>query len=130
MTSTFLIRATWFRETLRYTLQGVALFPVFVASIRYPHHFIFRPLNWGWVRWIGVTSYGLYLIHGPLLASFQQHWPDIPKPEGVAIGLCSSLALTALLYYWVEKPVAQFRKRLERKPSSSMKPLVPSSSEH
>lgn len=108
MMSTFLIRAPWFRETFRHSLQAIALFPVFVASIRLPDHILFRPLNWAWVRWIGATSYGLYLIHGPLL---QLHWPQMPRLIAVTIQLSLALALTALMYYGVEKPVARLRAK-------------------
>ena len=57
------IRSDEFRDTLRYTIQGIALYSFFIAAIRFPQWLIFRPLNWGWVRFVGVLSYSLYLIH-------------------------------------------------------------------
>lgn len=118
----FAIRGPAFRETLRYTLQGVALFPMFIASIRYADAPIFRPLNWGWVRFLGVLSYPLYLTHSTVIALVQQGYPTAAGVSGSArtqhllvqgvIALVASLVLAALVHYAVEKPVARLRKRL------------------
>jgi peptidoglycan/LPS O-acetylase OafA/YrhL len=60
---TLFVRAEWFRETLRYSLQGMALIPLFAAAIRFPGWLVFRWLNWRPVAFLGVLSYSLYLVH-------------------------------------------------------------------
>src|SRR5262249_19232617 len=42
---TVVYRSTFFRETFRYTLQGIALLPVFYFAIRFHDNTIFRHLN-------------------------------------------------------------------------------------
>tara|TARA_R110001606_G_scaffold363430_2_gene517531 strand:+ start:200 stop:1258 length:1059 start_codon:yes stop_codon:yes gene_type:complete len=59
----FLYRNENFRETLRYTIQGIALAPIFYLSIRHHEHVFFRFLNTKVMKKIGVYSYFIYLIH-------------------------------------------------------------------
>ncbi len=120
----FAIRGTAFRETLRYTLQGLALFPVFIAAIRYSNWSVFRALNWSWVRRLGVWSYSFYLTHSIIIACVQQ-WLKLPAGsdgrtrflwlvlQGV-VAFAVSLLASALIYRSVEKPCTRLRQRLMR----------------
>jgi len=53
---TLVIREDSFRATLRYTLQGLALMPLFHYAITMYDAPVFRPLNWPAVRLIGTLS--------------------------------------------------------------------------
>jgi peptidoglycan/LPS O-acetylase OafA/YrhL len=64
---TILYRDPQFRESLRYTLQGLALAPIFFCAIRYPATGPFRIFNTRVLARIGVLSYGIYLIHSVVL---------------------------------------------------------------
>jgi peptidoglycan/LPS O-acetylase OafA/YrhL len=111
---TFVCRESWFRETWRYTIQGLAMFPIFIATIRYPDWAPFRVLNWGPVKWLGLMSYTLYLTHSSIHAAITQWLPDLhPFVQGsLTAGL--SLGVAAAMYRWVEKPCADLRKRLSK----------------
>lgn len=74
----FVLREVAFRETWRYTVQGLALLPVFIAVIRHPDWLPFRFLNWPWVRHLGVVSYAFYLVHSLVLASLMDHCIEKP----------------------------------------------------
>jgi len=108
---TFVVRSSVFRETLRYTLQGVALTPVFVAAVRWPHWPIFRLLNWRPVRFIGTLSYSLYLVHHVALAVVEQHVP-LGRAARAPLALLISFAIAWTVYRLVELPCARVRKRL------------------
>jgi len=60
---TFLFRNPRFRETIRYTIQGIALMPLFYFAISRCDMLFFRFLNNKWVRKLGVYSYVIYLSH-------------------------------------------------------------------
>lgn len=60
---TFLYRDLIFRETLRYTLQGLALMPIFYFAVSRYNHWIFKFLSTPLVQKIGIFSYSIYLIH-------------------------------------------------------------------
>ena len=109
----FLYRDPSFRETTRYSLQGVALTPVFITAIRYPTWLVYRPLNTRVASFIGVLSYSLYLVHHVILVIVQARLPIHPVAQAaVAMGL--SIGLAWMIYRFVEKPCAVLRKRLSR----------------
>jgi peptidoglycan/LPS O-acetylase OafA/YrhL len=109
--ATFVVRSGTFRETIRYSLQGIALTPVFVASVRCPHWWIFRPLNWRPMKFIGTLSYSLYLVHQAVLAAVEQHSRLGAVARG-GVALLVSLAISWTMYFLVEKPCAAVRRRL------------------
>lgn len=108
----FLWRDDRFRESLRYTLQGIALVPVFVCAIRWPGFLPFRILNTKAVAFLGVLSYSLYLTHHVVIFGVNQYLPQV---HGLARGTLSfavALALSYGIYVAIEKPCARLRKRL------------------
>lgn len=111
--ATFLIRGGVFRETLRYSLQGIGLVPVFVTAVRYPAWGIGLILNWAWMRWLGILSYSLYLLHYCVIHAMQDNldWPRIPT---AFLALSVTVGLSYTLYLFVERPAARIRKRLSR----------------
>jgi peptidoglycan/LPS O-acetylase OafA/YrhL len=102
-----------FRETFRYTIQGVALFPLFIAAIRYHDHRIFKILNVNWIRFLGTLSYSLYLVHFIALSGLSQLTNLHPLMQG-SLALLVSIAVATVMYHAVEKPCARLRKRLSQ----------------
>lgn len=108
---TLLYREANFRETARYTLQGIALYPIFVTAIRYPEWLPFRFLNTKPMRFIGWLSYPLYLVHFTIIASLES-WPHpLPPLLQGALALLCSLALAYGIYRFIEQPMARLRKK-------------------
>ncbi|NOT33963.1 MAG: acyltransferase, partial [Candidatus Eisenbacteria bacterium] len=110
---TFVYRAPAFRETLRYTLQGVALIPVFVAAIRHSEWGPMRLLNHPIARFLGVLSYSLYLLHHVVLAALH-HRTTWPAPVQGVVGLGVSIAIAWGIHVALERPAARVRRRLSR----------------
>ena len=106
------IRDPHFHETLRYTIQGLVLFPLFTVAIRYHDRFPFRFLNWRPIRFLGVLSYSLYLIHLNILEWV--HWTKIGRVPGAVVSLLISVVLAFLVHKLVELPCARLRKRLSQ----------------
>jgi peptidoglycan/LPS O-acetylase OafA/YrhL len=111
--ATLLYRAPLFQKTLRYTLQGIALFPMFWLAVRYPEWAAFRWLNWKPVRWLGSVSYSFYLAH--------PFWLHVStslvgeRAHGVAaalLGFTLTAAFSALLYRHLERPFLQLGQSL------------------
>lgn len=108
----FAVRDPRFRETLRYSLQIAALYPLFYAAIRFPAWGPFIWLNNGVMRFLGKLSYSLYLVHQIVLELCARWLPfgEIPR---ATVAFAASLALAYGMWLFVEKPCAQVRKRLE-----------------
>ncbi len=107
----FVYRDPAFRETYRYSLQGVALLPVFyvaVADSRWP---LFRWLDWGPIRHLGVLSYMFYLVHHVMIHVVHEALPGWGAPPLAVLAFLASLALSELSYQFMEKPVARLRRR-------------------
>ena len=109
----FLVRDAWFQETFRYSLQGLSLLPLFVAAIRFPSWTMFRVLNLGPIKFIGVLSYSIYLLHPTVLFGTEQWTPWHPVAKAM-FGLALTLVLAFCIYRFVELPCAHLRKRLSR----------------
>jgi peptidoglycan/LPS O-acetylase OafA/YrhL len=69
--ASLLYRDPVFRETLRYTLQGIALYPIFYYCIAADRSWIVRILEIKTLRWLGALSYCLYLCHLYILWEFR-----------------------------------------------------------
>jgi peptidoglycan/LPS O-acetylase OafA/YrhL len=111
---TFVYRAPWFRETIRYTLQGIALTPLFVTAIRFPRWMPFRLLNAKPVAFIGVLSYTLYLGHGVAMAGVFFWLPSLGAGPRAALSFVIAFVAAFAIHRFVEKPCARIRQRLAR----------------
>ena len=109
----FLIRAESFRDTLRYTLQGLALIPLFIGAIHYQESWAVRFLNIPVMRFLGVLSYTLYLCHGMFMERFDGAWVGGAFLKGVASLVCA-ICFATLVHYWIERPCTRLRKSLSR----------------
>lgn len=110
---TFLIRDPAFRSVIRYSLQGLALMPLFHYAVTHPQMLLFKPLNWSALRLIGKYSYTLYLIHFVVIKAMEYNGFDPGNPlVFVPLAGAISLGFAAAVYRFVEQPLMPLRKRL------------------
>jgi peptidoglycan/LPS O-acetylase OafA/YrhL len=111
LAATLLFRHPVFRETLRYSLQGVALYAPMIVAVRAPRWAPVRLLNVRPVVFVGTLSYSLYLLHHVILNVVEAH-VIAPRPAQAGVALALSGILAWGMYQIVEKPCAQLRRRL------------------
>jgi peptidoglycan/LPS O-acetylase OafA/YrhL len=113
MAMTIAWRDAYFRETFRYSLQGLALMPVFYFAIRYAAHFPFTLLNHTWVARIGVYSYAMYLIHHIVINAIEKNapWLAIAKPLLVLVTFAIATFYAAILDVYVDGYFRRLRKK-------------------
>ena len=109
--STFLYRNVTFRLSVRYSLQGIALIPIFYAVIFAPEfEFVRKLLSIGLVTWIGRLSYSLYLWHIVVLLVVERMFHKAtPVPFIVAFSL--SFLAASVSYYGIERPFQKLRRK-------------------
>lgn len=149
-----LVRDIFFREAIRYSIQGVALFVVFAAIFGGQGILAGRIKVWLAARWlvfVGKISYSLYLYHWLVFVALVEWFPrpqigvllsTAPSRLAVveslaalaAIQLLIGLPLSLLLAYaswrWVEQPLRRVGHDLAQRLGNrrALKDRAPSSS--
>jgi peptidoglycan/LPS O-acetylase OafA/YrhL len=108
---TFLYRSENFRETFRYSLQGVALFPIFFCAVRKNEWPLFRWLETRPIRFLGLISYTFYLIHLKALVIVHRY-TDAPMAVRAVLGFMLAVAFSSAMYFLVERHLGALRRRL------------------
>jgi len=102
-----------FRSTIQYTLQGMALMPVFYYAVTKPNFWLFKPLNFGVVKKVGLYSYSIYLIHDVIINGLKER--GVPE-ENIALIFSISFLLSflyaAMIFRFVEMPIAKYRRKI------------------
>lgn len=110
---TLVFRDPVFRSTIRYSFQGIALLVVFYYAVSCPNLIFFKPLNWGWVRRLGLYSYTVYLVHHVIIETLiYQGVPERNVPVILGVSLLISVIYADLLLRFIEAPVKRIRERL------------------
>jgi len=119
---TLLYRHTAFRETIRYSLQGLALMPLFYFAVRFSNNQPFRYLNSRLAIMLGTYSYAIYLIHYVVIRSIATTAPAIAEKFFILfpIALLVSIAYAAA----VDRFVDRYFRQLRRKFRPAKKPAV------
>lgn len=111
---TLIVRNALFRDTLRYTLQGIALMSIVTALVVDQRYARIRTLlDARPAVYVGWLSYSLYLWHLPALAL---GWWIASGVGGAAIGWLAAFALAAASFHFVEQPMLRFRARFGSAP--------------
>ena len=138
----FLVRDPWFRDSLRFSVQGVGLFFA-IGSVLFSHHLGWarRILSWRYCILVGRWSYSLYLWHSIVLTCVVSALPDwVWRPAvqdgrmalgwdliGIPIVVALSLAVAGLSYRYVETPVVALRRRFGSHAVRDGAPATPAS---
>jgi peptidoglycan/LPS O-acetylase OafA/YrhL len=119
-------RNSVFRETFRYSLQGIALFPIFYFAIRFPDNAPFRYLNSVWAIRIGTYSYAIYLIHEIIVFAIIKNAPFVANNPFVVfpVALMISIAFAAAIDSFVDPYFKQLRHKYRPGKRSSI-PIGP-----
>lgn len=108
--ATLLIREPLFRETLRYTLQSIALYPIFYFCVLHQGSRLTSWLSWRFLRWIGWISYATYLSHETLIFLLQRTL-HLGNAKIAVIAFGATLTYGWLMRELVENPLRRIRRR-------------------
>ncbi|WP_298917843.1 acyltransferase [uncultured Nostoc sp.] len=110
----FIYRSPDFKQTFGFTIQGIGLYPIFITAIRFPNWGLFAVLNLKWIRFLGVLSYSLYLVHDTVILAVEMYLPQLHKVLQGGISLLISFGLAYMIYQFLEFPLGQLRKKFSR----------------
>jgi peptidoglycan/LPS O-acetylase OafA/YrhL len=110
--ATFVIRDDNFRETVRYTIQGIALMPIFTAILSDdPATVVRRILSSSAMVLIGRLSYSIYLFHLVARTPGEVYFGSPHHIGSIVSGLVLTGAVSYGLLIFVERPVGKLRHR-------------------
>ena len=66
-------------------------------------------LSLGALRWVGMRSFGIYVIHWPIFLAVRQTWPDLNRWVSTTIAVSVTVALAMASYRFLERPVRTLR---------------------
>lgn len=113
MLATFMYRDPFFRESLRHTIQGIALAaPILALTSTGRYRTLRAILNSRPLVAIGVLSYSLYLWHlaGLAIGEHAAALYYLPAVAGAVIGWSLAFAFATLSYVLVERPFFGLRR--------------------
>ena len=121
---TFLVRDPFFRETIRYSVQGVALLVVFAFLLSDKITFASTVSEWKPIRLTAEYSYVLYLIHLPIFTFVENYYSDFSSVFQHILGFGLSFLFAAATHRFMERPLLQWRKRIEKglQPKGALRP--------
>lgn len=111
LVGTIAIRSPFFRETIRYSIQGVSLFVLFSAAL-WSTGAARRVLAHPVLRRIGLYSYTIYLVHFCFLLILARYVTNGSMIAAGALGILPTWAYAAGMYRFVERPLAAWRRRM------------------
>jgi peptidoglycan/LPS O-acetylase OafA/YrhL len=111
MAASLIIRNPVFRETLRYSVQSIALLPIFYYCIAQSNAWPVRVLQSTPLRWIGWLSYSMYLSH-EFLFSVVQSKLQLTGPPAAVVVFTLALAYALGVRYLVELPSRDLQRTL------------------
>jgi peptidoglycan/LPS O-acetylase OafA/YrhL len=108
-----LFRHTSISGTAQYTIQGLALIPIFIVAVRFANWGVFRLLNHPAIVLVGTLSYSIYISEEVINALIHQDVPAGRLTHGVMY-LVLTFGFAYLMYLAVERPFGRIRRRLSR----------------
>jgi peptidoglycan/LPS O-acetylase OafA/YrhL len=108
----FIIRDEIFRQTLRYTIQGVALILIFNAAIR-DRVWAHPALENAFFRFVALHSYTLYLVHVIMFMLCEPLAGQFGRPFAVICAICASTLFCLAMNRGVERPLRLWSRRFE-----------------
>lgn len=121
---TIIPRNEIFRETIRYTLQGILLF-VFFSGVIGGRGWINRILISSPFQLVGRYSYTIYLSHYFFLKAVQHMTPSTHKAIAALVAGVLTFLYSAAMYRFVERPAGKLRHRLNPVEKASDAALQP-----
>lgn len=104
------IRDPGFRETLRYTVQALAVVAIMRFVVRYPSSLLGAVLNVRPVVWLGRLSYAFYLVHHVILIEMERR--GVGQGARFALALPLSAGIAWALHRLVDSRAFAVRDRL------------------
>lgn len=125
LVAVLLLRNDVFRQTARFSIQGLALMPVVAAMVLSSGFVRAREiLNSGVLVFVGALSYSLYLWHPAMFELCRDRLAGYDYVGAMVVAWVLTFAAAALSYRLVELPMLDLRRRFGSEPQGRGRPLA------
>ncbi|HVT11989.1 MAG TPA: acyltransferase [Fimbriimonadaceae bacterium] len=99
-----------FVGTFGFTIEGLAMIPLFALAIQSGGKGALKFLQWPWLLWVSRASYPLYLLQWIMISTCEKY-VHAPRLAQMAVAAALTLGLGAAMHYGLERPILAMRKR-------------------
>jgi peptidoglycan/LPS O-acetylase OafA/YrhL len=105
---------TIYRDSLAFIVDPLLAASLIVQGIAHGSAALGKILNWGWVSYLGVISYSVYLYHPLAMGLGEKVFRKLPFLTSLApVGAVAAVIAAASASYWLlEQPLQRLRARL------------------
>lgn len=123
---TLAVRNEYFRETLRYAIQPMAIAPLLFLSIRYSKSVVFGFLNSSIMTLLGRYSYSIYLVHGMVIDACYTNLPRVAEKPFIlfAAVMAVSTLYAALIDTFMEPYFRSLRQKFHADAPAAVGPSL------
>jgi peptidoglycan/LPS O-acetylase OafA/YrhL len=111
-----------FRETFRYSIQSLALAPVFLFVLQSPQAWQSRWLEQKALRKLGRLSYSMYLIHFCIISKIATFVHN--RVSVAVLGFILSALFAQAMFLAIEQPISRWRNERSRRSRKSATRVV------
>jgi peptidoglycan/LPS O-acetylase OafA/YrhL len=115
--ASFVIREPHFRETVRYSIQSMALYPIFYYCVSSSNAWPVRWILWKPLCYVGLISYSMYLFHYVVMSAGQDHFPHHMVIVAI-VSFALSVMYAWLVRVWIELPSRRWKAYFQRRISA------------
>jgi peptidoglycan/LPS O-acetylase OafA/YrhL len=102
--------APWTNIQLTYFGATVLAFVILVNLVENPDSDLAQLFRFGPLRYLGMISYGLYLVHLPVIAVIRDLWTTETDTVRAPLAFVICLALASASWYLIEAPILRWRR--------------------
>jgi peptidoglycan/LPS O-acetylase OafA/YrhL len=127
----YIAKREWWPETLypfAIPVAGIAAGAVILAEVTFPTPLLTSFLGLRPMRWIGRVSYGIYIIHVPIIVLVADKMQRYERPTRIAVAAVLTVVGAALLRVVFERPFLAMKSRFStvKEPTPATAGSVPS----
>lgn len=113
---------TFYRDAVGFVVEPVFVAVLIAQTIAFHKAFLWRWLQFRWIRYLGRISYSLYLYQNPIMEPVRRHLPGHSTGFQLGAALCVVIAMASASYFIVEKPFLRLKDRFHRRPTTETRP--------
>ena len=100
---------TTYRNVVGFAIDPLLVAVLIAQVIALRESWLWRWLNWRWVRYLGTLSYSIYLYQQVVIPPIQKTLASYPLPVRLGVALATVILVAGVSYHLVEQPFLRLK---------------------